>query len=66
MLGGFGSLNDKDIDQSRKFLDKIKLKTNMKLEEALECGAGIGRITKQLLCNVFQTVKMFLFLGGYR
>ncbi|EGD79238.1 methyltransferase-like protein 11A [Salpingoeca rosetta] len=51
MLGGLGFVHDTDIAGSRAFLDKV-----MPLREgqqdrgrALDCGGGIGRVTKHLL-----------------
>lgn len=55
MLCGFTSLNVPDIADSRLFLDKYKPKTTA---YALDCGAGIGRITKQLLLPQFSIVDM--------
>uniref|UniRef100_A0AAY4EHG1 protein N-terminal methyltransferase n=1 Tax=Denticeps clupeoides TaxID=299321 RepID=A0AAY4EHG1_9TELE len=60
MLGGYGSISSIDINGSKKFLQKFlgegKLKTGTGC--ALDCGAGIGRITKRLLLPLFHTVDM--------
>jgi 16S rRNA A1518/A1519 N6-dimethyltransferase RsmA/KsgA/DIM1 with predicted DNA glycosylase/AP lyase activity len=56
-MGGFASLNEVDISFSRTFLkEATKLLPRFKFEEVLDCGAGIGRITKELLSNLFKTV----------
>ncbi|XP_030631593.1 N-terminal Xaa-Pro-Lys N-methyltransferase 1 isoform X2 [Chanos chanos] len=59
MLGGYGSISSIDINGSKKFLYKFlggpgKTGTGC----ALDCGAGIGRITKRLLLPLFRTVDL--------
>jgi protein N-terminal methyltransferase len=61
VLGGFGYLSDIDVDSSRKLL----LETLQHLHPlspkqmyALDCGAGIGRVSKQLLMPLFGTVDL--------
>ncbi|KAI7813409.1 N-terminal Xaa-Pro-Lys N-methyltransferase 1 isoform X1 [Triplophysa rosa] len=60
MLGGYGSISNTDINGSKKFLQKFlgegKGKTGTGF--ALDCGAGIGRITKRLLLPLFRTVDL--------
>ncbi|KAK2912021.1 hypothetical protein Q8A67_004154 [Cirrhinus molitorella] len=60
MLGGYGSISSIDINGSKKFLQKFlgegEGKTGMGC--ALDCGAGIGRITKRLLLPLFRTVDL--------
>jgi len=59
MLGGLGFLSEIDIKSSEEFL-----KTLSELPEpcgrtyALDCGAGIGRITKDLLSQHFEKVDL--------
>ncbi len=57
--GGFAKISQADIDGSSKFL-KFLLKSSESLgtERALDCGAGIGRITKHLLSKNFDKVKI--------
>lgn len=59
MLGGFANISTIDIQSSRALL---KLLFSSKLPpgraNALDCGAGIGRITKFLLSNLFDRVDM--------
>lgn len=62
MLGGFAKISHTDIDGSNKFL-KFLLRGGAGdqgpgTERALDCGAGIGRITKHLLTKHFQTVDL--------
>ena len=62
MLGGFAKISHTDIDGSNKFL-KVLLKpgddgSGPGSERALDCGAGIGRITKHLLTKHFSTVDL--------
>ncbi|EFO89925.1 hypothetical protein CRE_07491 [Caenorhabditis remanei] len=59
MLGGIPSLHGPDVVGSTNFL-KI-LKKNLivtKFDNALDCGAGIGRVTKHVLMNSFDSVDM--------
>ncbi|RVE65464.1 hypothetical protein OJAV_G00116880 [Oryzias javanicus] len=64
MLGGYGSISSIDINGSKAFLNKFlgvrcprgRGKTGCSC--ALDCGAGIGRITKRLLLPLFNTVDL--------
>ncbi|KAI4464464.1 hypothetical protein MML48_3g00001658 [Holotrichia oblita] len=67
MLGGFGHISQIDIHGSRQFLRLIfQLKEPPGKSTIVDCGAGIGRITKHLLSHIFQNIdlveqnKMFL------
>jgi len=60
MLGGFAKISQCDIDGSSKFL-KFLLKLSESgpgTDRALDCGAGIGRITKHLLSKHFDKVDL--------
>jgi len=64
MLGGFAKISHTDIDGSSKFL-KFLLKApedgsspGPGCDRALDCGAGIGRITKHLLSKIFKKVDL--------
>lgn len=59
MLGGYGSVSNLDIQGSKMFLRKL-LETDDRAgcTRALDCGAGIGRITKHLLLPMFDKVDM--------
>ncbi|XP_046558286.1 N-terminal Xaa-Pro-Lys N-methyltransferase 1-B-like [Haliotis rubra] len=60
MLGGYAKISPTDIDGSKAFLRPyLKIsggKTNS--NRALDCGAGIGRITKRLLLPMFTSVDL--------
>ncbi|KAL6463578.1 hypothetical protein MHYP_G00279690 [Metynnis hypsauchen] len=60
MLGGYGSISSIDINGSKKFLQKFLGEGKGKTRPgcALDCGAGIGRITKHLLLPLFRTVDL--------
>ncbi|XP_075168134.1 alpha N-terminal protein methyltransferase 1-like [Haematobia irritans] len=57
MLGGLGYINAVDVQGSTKFLRDLKIK-DMHKKYALDCGAGIGRVTKNLLMPLFEKVDM--------
>ena len=57
VLGGYGNLSQIDIDFSAKFLSEVtKSLPKLVLGTVLDCGAGIGRITKELLSAHFKHV----------
>lgn len=59
MLGGFGYISETDIKGSRLLLKQLfNSRTPPDKEYALDCGAGIGRITKYLLTDIFNKVDM--------
>ncbi|KAM4696914.1 N-terminal Xaa-Pro-Lys N-methyltransferase 1 [Rhinophrynus dorsalis] len=60
MLGGYGHISSIDINGSKKFLQRFIRDGSSKTGTscALDCGAGIGRITKRLLLPIFKTVDM--------
>ncbi|XP_072176826.1 N-terminal Xaa-Pro-Lys N-methyltransferase 1-like [Diadema setosum] len=61
MLGGFGHISGADINGSLEFLKPFltcSWPDRVQSERALDCGAGIGRITKHLLLPLFQHVDM--------
>ncbi|ESP00889.1 hypothetical protein LOTGIDRAFT_225615 [Lottia gigantea] len=60
MLGGFAKISPTDINGSRAFLRQFMKISGGKVDNkrALDCGAGIGRITKRLLLPMFETVDM--------
>lgn len=59
ILGGFGFISDIDIDGSTLFLKSILSLDNAPSPGiALDCGAGIGRITKHLLAPLFEKVDI--------
>ncbi|CAL8143788.1 unnamed protein product [Orchesella dallaii] len=59
MLGGLGYLNNGDIKDSERFLKgMMKARKSLGTSYALDCGAGIGRITKNLLSRFFDKVDL--------
>ncbi|KAM9326932.1 N-terminal Xaa-Pro-Lys N-methyltransferase 1 [Gastrophryne carolinensis] len=60
MLGGYGHISSIDISGSKKFLQRFLRDGQHKTDTmyALDCGAGIGRITKRLLLPIFKNVDM--------
>lgn len=60
VLGGYGHVNGRDVKDSNEFLVDIlgeRLTQNRHLV-ALDCGAGVGRVTKNLLLKHFQEVDL--------
>lgn len=60
MLGGFSQISPKELQSSKQFLDEIyRTKPCPERKTVLDCGAGIGRVTKGLLIPYcFETVDM--------
>ncbi|XP_045204801.1 N-terminal Xaa-Pro-Lys N-methyltransferase 1-like [Mercenaria mercenaria] len=66
MLGGYEKISPADLKASKAFLRPLlkirrrkgKSKGRTDRKRALDCGAGIGRITKRLLLPLFRTVDM--------
>lgn len=59
MLGGFSCLTTMDIRDSNIFLKKLfQMKNGPLKRRVLDCGAGIGRITENLLCKHFEYVDL--------
>ncbi|PAA77090.1 hypothetical protein BOX15_Mlig005282g1, partial [Macrostomum lignano] len=59
MMGGNDSLDEIEISSSRMFLTRAaELAGLRQLNRALDCGSGIGRVTKKLLLPMFATVDM--------
>lgn len=55
VLGGLGVVHERDIRETAAFLSSLK---EMGRARALDCGAGIGRISKALLISLFVTVDL--------
>ncbi|CAG4982898.1 unnamed protein product [Parnassius apollo] len=59
VLGGFGHISDIDIGGSRTFLNHLlSLQDPPNTNIALDCGAGIGRVSKKLLISYFNKVDL--------
>ncbi|GAM17724.1 hypothetical protein SAMD00019534_008990, partial [Acytostelium subglobosum LB1] len=55
MLGGLGHIAETDVESSNKFITEM---ASIGRKRALDCGAGIGRVTKNLLLPLFETVDL--------
>jgi protein N-terminal methyltransferase len=51
VLGGMGHVHEIDIRDSRAFLESLELPGR---DRAIDCAAGIGRVSKHLLCPMFK------------
>ncbi|VVD02538.1 unnamed protein product [Leptidea sinapis] len=59
VLGGYGHITETDIQGSKKFLSELLSSENPPARKrALDCGAGIGRIAKNLLIPIFKKVDL--------
>lgn len=59
MLGGLSVVDPADIQGSSRFLCELfKLKPTPGKQCALDCGAGIGRVTKNILLKYFESVDL--------
>ncbi|KAG5517147.1 hypothetical protein RHGRI_037787 [Rhododendron griersonianum] len=63
VLGGYGHVNEPDIKSSEAFLntlfvDRFPSGEGNRHLVALDCGAGIGRVTKNLLIRYFNEVDL--------
>lgn len=59
MLGGLSVIDTADVKGSSRFLNELfKMKPAPAANRALDCGAGIGRVTKNLLINYFEIVDL--------
>lgn len=59
VLGGFGKLTPMDTRDSNQFLDVVKAKRpELQFDVAADCGAGIGRVAKNLLLPRFNMVHL--------
>ncbi|XP_033122039.1 N-terminal Xaa-Pro-Lys N-methyltransferase 1-like isoform X2 [Anneissia japonica] len=61
MLGGYGSISSTDIVGSQQFLKSFMhapWAERIQNRKALDCGAGIGRVSKHLLLPLFQSVDL--------
>ncbi|XP_066294234.1 N-terminal Xaa-Pro-Lys N-methyltransferase 1-like [Branchiostoma lanceolatum] len=60
MLGGYSKVDKVDIKGSKKFLQEFISGPNAKTKtrRAVDCGAGIGRVSHGLLCPLFSRVDL--------
>ncbi|KAI1706570.1 adoMet dependent proline di-methyltransferase domain-containing protein [Ditylenchus destructor] len=66
MLGGFAQLHAPDVHDSKEFIAAMRKKKILNHDgRVLDCGSGIGRVTKHLLLPLFQTVDMVDFAESF-
>lgn len=59
ILGGFGHVNEMDIEGSKHFLRHLKMKNHQRtFSQAIDMGAGIGRVAKQVLMSICTDVDL--------
>ncbi|CAI9549864.1 unnamed protein product [Staurois parvus] len=59
MMGDFSDLSNTDIESSREFLRKfVGGPGKAGTDYALDCGSGIGRVSKHVLLPVFNTIEL--------
>lgn len=59
MLGGLSIIDPTDVKGSSRFLTELfKTKPSPGTNRALDCGSGIGRVTKNVLINYFNSVDL--------
>jgi len=59
VLGGYPETNGPDLRESRRFLNLLRrLPAPPSFGTVLDCGAGIGRVTRGLLLQCFQRVDL--------
>eukprot|EP00250_Pteridium_aquilinum_P000098 c10114_g1_i1 orf=134-1219(+) len=59
VLGGYGHVNERDVTTSDGFLKEMsEIFLKSKHLVALDCGAGVGRVTKNLLLRHFHEVDL--------
>lgn len=58
MLGGFEAVNEPDVVDSLELLRRIKeLRPDLRDQKVADCGAGIGRVTRNVLLDNFDEVS---------
>ena len=57
VLGGYGKIHETDSDTSRCMIEEARPYISG-FDQALDCGAGIGRIAKTTLLPVFKAVDL--------
>eukprot|EP01035_Chromulina_nebulosa_P017947 gene17947-23573_t len=61
VLGGYGKLTPSDVKGSNSFIDELISENptiNFQFDKSVDCGGGIGRVTKHLLLPRFQSVDL--------
>lgn len=55
VLGGYGESHEADVKFSKELLERFPTKSKTR---ALDCGAGIGRITKHVLLDYYSEIDL--------
>ena len=58
VLGGYREIHEPDVAESVPFLRSLLAKGHVQPERALDCGAGIGRVTKAVLLPEFAEIDL--------
>ena len=58
MLGGYGRIDEVDTFFSGKVIDEFSKEFEMKFNRCLDCGAGIGRISKDVFVKRFENCDL--------
>lgn len=58
MMGDFVEISHVDLEGSRKFLSRFMGPGKAGTKCALDCGCGIGRVSKGVLLPLFETIEM--------
>ena len=58
MLGGYAYITKTDTDGSKRFLLDLMNAQKVGRSRVLDCGAGIGRVSKNLLLPLFDLVDL--------
>jgi len=67
MLGGLGSVHPADVAASLKLIDTLRASIEAPLPDgvALDCGAGIGRVSASVLLERFSAVELVEYSASF-
>ena len=57
-MGGLNHINGIDLLDSKKHIEKLIANYHMGTSRCLDCGSGVGRITKELHSTIFDKVDL--------